>query len=86
MREFIFLLSRSETGTICSIDITGEGGYSVWAKGNMPKVCETEDYVVQKISYIHYNPVRKQYVRNPEDWRWSSANPESDIPVKPLWV
>jgi putative transposase len=63
---------------------TREGVYSIWAKGNMPKLCETEDYVLQKISYIHSNPVRKQYVRNAEDWLWSSANPESDIPVEPL--
>ena len=35
-----------------------------------------------KIRYIHANPVRKQYVKNPEDWVWASANNESTIKVE----
>lgn len=27
---------------------------------------------VEKIRYIHRNPVRRGLVQNPEDWRWSS--------------
>jgi len=34
---------------------------------------ESEHFLWQKIEYIESNPVRKQYVRYPEDWRWSSA-------------
>ncbi len=39
------------------------------------------DYLTQKINYIHANPVRKQYVKNPEDWVWSSANTEGKINI-----
>ena len=27
----------------------------------------------ETIEYIHWNPVRRGYVRHPEAWRWSSA-------------
>jgi putative transposase len=27
----------------------------------------------QKVEYIHYNPVRRGYVDDPEVWRYSSA-------------
>ena len=64
---------------------TGEG-YEFWQPSNMPKIIESEDFLNQKIEYIHYNPVRKQYVNNPEDWVWSSANAESGIQVDPLPV
>lgn len=59
-----------------------EGGFEFWAKTNMPKVIENERYLLQKVNYIHDNPVRKQYVNRPEDWVWSSANPESEIKVE----
>ena len=62
----------------------GNGKYGIWAPGNMPKPCESREFALQKISYIHSNPVRKQYIRDPEDWIWSSANPESTIKTEPL--
>jgi len=27
----------------------------------------------QKLDYIHYNPVKRGYVDNPTDWRYSIA-------------
>ncbi|NUN22292.1 MAG: hypothetical protein HUU09_02340 [Candidatus Jettenia caeni] len=60
----------------------GNGTYEFWEKTNMPKVIKSEAYVIQKINYIHANPVRKQYVKSPEDWVWSSANGESKIKVE----
>ncbi|MBM4144996.1 MAG: hypothetical protein FJ240_01800 [Nitrospira sp.] len=32
----------------------------------------------------HANPVRRQYVKRPEDWLWSSANPDSGIIIEPM--
>ena len=29
--------------------------------------------IIEKIVYIHDNPIRKGLVENPEDWVWSSA-------------
>jgi len=31
---------------------------------------ETEDYLIQKMNYIHTNPVRRQYVKKPKIFRF----------------
>jgi len=48
---------------------------------NMPKMIKGEYYLIQKTNYIHANPARKQYVKNPEDWVWLSANTEGKINI-----
>ena len=50
--------------------------YHFWKSTNMPKLIETEKFYLNKANYIENNPVRKIYVRNPEDWIYSSANKE----------
>lgn len=65
------VLSLFEVGT----------SYQFWQKTNMPLLIETEKFLVQKINYIHNNPVRKHYVEKPEYWYWSSANPNSQITI-----
>ena len=62
----------------------GEGRHEFWARTNMPKAIENEGFLLQKVDYIQTNPVRKQYVKRPEDWVWSSANPETPVPLAPL--
>ncbi len=32
----------------------------------------SENKVVEKLRYIHRNPVKRGLVKNPQDWRWSS--------------
>ena len=32
----------------------------------------TEEKRVEKVEYMHWNPVRRGLVESPEDWRWSS--------------
>ena len=59
----------------------GNGRFEFWEKTNMQKMIKGEHYLIQKTNYIHANPVRKQYVKNPEDWVWSSANAEGKINV-----
>ena len=41
---------------------------------NYPEVIITEKFFRQKLNYIHNNPVKKEYVNNPQDWKYSSAN------------
>ncbi len=50
----------------------------------MPEKVETFSFFEQKYHYIHLNPVRKEYVRNPEDWVYSSANPEGFLDLTQL--
>ncbi|MDZ7718751.1 MAG: transposase [Balneolaceae bacterium] len=47
--------------------------YQVWQEGFHPKQIITADMMVQKIEYIHNNPVNRGYVDLPEHWRYSSA-------------
>lgn len=60
----------------------GSGKYEFWERTNMPKMIKSEEYLFQKIRYIHANPIRKQYVKSPEAWLWSSANPENKIKIE----
>jgi REP element-mobilizing transposase RayT len=36
------------------------------------RICLTDAYLLNTIAYIHRNPVRAGFCRNPEDWAWSS--------------
>lgn len=47
--------------------------YQVWQEGFHPKQITTSEMMIQKIEYIHNNPVKRGYVDLPEDWRYSSA-------------
>jgi putative transposase len=71
----------TEPGVLKLFDL-GNGRYEFWSSTNMPKMIENEGYLIQKLNYIHENPVRRQFVKKPEDWIWSSANPESDIVIE----
>jgi putative transposase len=59
--------------------------YSFWQTANKPKFIGTEKFFLQKMNYIHNNPVKKGYVIRPEYWKWSSANPESEIKLEPIY-
>ena len=47
--------------------------YQFWQEGSHPKVIQSDEMMVQKIEYIHNNPVKRGYVDLPEHWRYSSA-------------
>ena len=47
--------------------------YQVWQEGIHPQLITTDKMLIQKIEYIHYNPVKCELVDKPEHWRYSSA-------------
>lgn len=47
--------------------------YQVWQESFHPIQISSTSMMIQKINYIHYNPVKRGYVDRPEDWRYSSA-------------
>ena len=47
--------------------------YQVFEEGFHPKQITSEKMMIQKLEYIHFNPVTRGYVDRPEDWRYSSA-------------
>jgi REP element-mobilizing transposase RayT len=50
-----------------------ESTFQVWQEGFHPELILSEEMLVQKIEYIHFNPVKRGYVNLPEQWRYSSA-------------
>ena len=60
------------------------GKSRIWQSTNMPELVETRKFFEQKVTYIEYNPVNKGYVRKPQHWVWSSANPEKLLPLANL--
>ena len=47
--------------------------YQLWQEGSHPQQIAGEEMMLQKLEYIHDNPVRRGYVERPEHWRYSSA-------------
>ena len=45
----------------------------VWQEGFHPKLITSEKMLLQKIEYIHNNPVKRGIVSLPEHWMFSSA-------------
>lgn len=37
------------------------------------KECRTTDFIIQKLQYIHWNPCKKKFVLQPENYKHSSA-------------
>jgi len=48
--------------------------YKIWQSGFHPIGIDTEKFYLQKLLYIHNNPVKKGYVIKPEHWFYSSAS------------
>ena len=47
--------------------------YKVWQDGNEAKEIDSEDFLDEKMNYIHSNPIRAEMVANPEEYLYSSA-------------
>ena len=47
--------------------------YSLWEHHANARLLTTEDVFMQKINYVHQNPVRAHLVNRAEDYRWSSV-------------
>jgi REP element-mobilizing transposase RayT len=47
--------------------------YQVWTHDNHPEELYSNEFIWQKLDYIHLNPVRNGLVSEPWDYRYSSA-------------
>jgi len=66
---------------VLELFVDKQGTYQFWQDTNAPKKIENPVFYLQKLNYLHENPVRKGYVVKPEYWFWSSANPELPLLV-----
>lgn len=48
--------------------------YRFWQEGNHVEEIHTEDFLWQKINYIHQNPVHAEIVARPDDYLFSSGS------------
>jgi len=53
--------------------------YQVWQNLNYPTLLDTPYLMDQKAEYIHKNPVVAGFVREPYEYYYSSANPDSPL-------
>lgn len=51
-----------------------ESQHQVWQEGSHPQAIMTDAMMLQKLEYLHDNPVRRGLVASPEHWRYSSAH------------
>ena len=47
--------------------------HQLWQEGSHPESISDEAMMLQKLEYIHNNPVKRGYVDDPLAWRYSSA-------------
>ncbi len=47
--------------------------FQIWQQYNFPTELASPQFTLQKLNYIHFNPVRANFVDKPEDYMLSSA-------------
>jgi len=53
--------------------------YQVWQEGIQPKLIKDDKMMIDRINYIHNNPVKRGYIEEAKYWRYSSARDYEDI-------
>ena len=48
--------------------------HQVWQEGVHPQSINGDEMMLQKLEYLHNNPVKRGLVASPEHWRYSSAH------------
>jgi putative transposase len=51
-----------------------ESQRQVWQEGSHPQEIGSDEMMLQKLDYLHDNPVKRGWVDGPEHWRYSSAH------------
>jgi len=64
--------------------------HAVWQKGFSSIDIWSEKFVIQKLGYIHANPVRAELCDHPAKWKWSSyhaylPHSDNDVPIEIDW-
>ncbi|WP_334270426.1 REP-associated tyrosine transposase [Edaphobacter sp. HDX4] len=80
MPEHVYLLVSEPDETLLATAIQAlklsvsiqQGRIRLWQKRYYDFNVYTDDKRVEKLRYIHRNPVKRELVAQPEDWKWSS--------------
>jgi putative transposase len=72
--------------------ITAKGRSELWQDGKFSLPLYSQHWILEKLNYIHDNPVRAGLVEHPADYLWSSFgayhpefNREAPVPVDTHW-
>jgi putative transposase len=57
-----------------------ESRYQLWQEGSHPQHVSTDEMMVQKLDYMHNNPMDRGYIDDPTHWRYSSARNYMGLP------
>ena len=49
-------------------------GAWLWQEGVHPQSIMSDEMMLQKLEYLHHNPVKRGLIASPEHWRYSSAH------------
>ena len=65
------------------------GGVKVWEDEFHPEQIYSETFFMQKLDYVHQNPIKAGFVTDPCHWKYSSAGfyylqTESTVPIVPI--
>jgi putative transposase len=52
--------------------VHSDSRYRVWQRRFVPFNVYTEKKRLEKLDYMHHNPVKRRLVRSPDLWPWSS--------------
>ena len=65
-----------ETGCLTISEVQGRSdrtNFKLWQEGNHPEEINSNRFFIEKLDYIHNNPVEDLVVERPEDYFFSSA-------------
>jgi putative transposase len=51
-----------------------ESSHQLWQEGVHPQSITSDEMMLQKLEYLHHNPVKRGLVATPEHWVYSSAH------------
>jgi REP-associated tyrosine transposase len=54
--------------------------YQLWQEGSHPQLIQGDEMMLQKLEYIHLNPVKRGFVDEAVHWRYSSARNYHGMP------
>jgi len=53
--------------------------YQLWQEGYQPKLIQNNEMMLNKIEYIHHNPIKRGYIEEDWHWRYSSARDYKEL-------
>jgi putative transposase len=57
-----------------------QSDYQVWQEGSHPQQIQSDEMMLQKLEYMHNNPIARGYVDDGVHWRYSSARNYAGLP------